>query len=204
MKKIESQENRTLLIALAVVCLVVVVIYILYDLERRRQEELRQTAAESLDLETSALETLSTGNLNVLLYFYKPNFVFENHDLFSSDEMLVAETRSIFETEDLTLTARQIVHEVLKGPEDPSLQLFSQHARLRQVYLLEDGTALVDLSQEVVQPQIAGVTVEMAAIYSIARSLTINIDKIQRVKFLVEGRERPTLAGHVSLHDPFM
>ena len=31
-----------------------------------------------------------------------------------------------------------------------------------------------------------------------------NIERIRRVRFLVEGRERPTLAGHVSIREPFM
>jgi len=205
MKKIQVQENRTILIALSIVCLVVAIIFILYNQELQHQEEVRQTELESLDLETEALENLSSGNLNVILYFYKPNIVFEDPDLFSSDELLISETRTIFDTDDLTLTARQIIHEVLKGSEnEESLQIFSDEARLRQVYLQEDGTALVDLSQGLLPPEIAGVAVELAAIYSITRSLTSNIGEIQRIKFLVEGREHPTLAGHVSIHDPFM
>lgn len=205
MKKVQSQENRTILIALCIVCLVVAVIFLLYTQERKRQEEVRQTERESLDLEADALESLSSGSLDVLLYFYTPEIVFEDPELFLSDTVVTAEERTIFDTDDITLTARQIIHEVLKGPDnEDGLHIFSEDARLRQIYLQEDGTALVDLAQGLLVPDISSVGVELAAIYSITRSLTSNIAEIRRIKFLVEGRERPTLAGHVSIQEPFM
>ena len=83
-------------------------------------------------------------------------------------------------------------------------QIFSEAAKLRQVYLLEDGTALVDLSQEVIYPLIGGVAAELSALYSITRSLTENLEEIKRIRFLIEGQERATLAGHVSIREPFM
>lgn len=127
-----------------------------------------------------------------------------SEDLTFSENLLISETRSIFRTEDTILTARQIIHEVMKGPAEEDLRIFSERARLRQVYLLEDGTALVDLSREILHPLMHGIAVELSALYSITRSLTENIDEIKRIRFLVEGEERPTLAGHVSIRDLFM
>jgi hypothetical protein len=193
-----------------------------------------------LDLESSALEARSSGDLEITLYFYRPSATLDHLDAQTSDEfseitvqkipvqeipaaadpgpanawvamvnsenaeVLIWETRSIFRTDDIILTARQIIHEVLKGPSDGEFQIFAPEARLRQVFLLEDGTALVDLSRQVVHPLLGGIAVELSALYSVTRSLRENIESISRVRFLVEGQERPTLAGHVSIREPFM
>ncbi|MFQ5929309.1 MAG: GerMN domain-containing protein [Acidobacteriota bacterium] len=191
------KEYRTILIGLGLVFLVVIVVYYLYHLERQHQQALREAERQALDLEASALEARSSGELEVVLYFYGPGVIVPSPDL------LVPEKRSIFQTEDAILTARQIIHETIKGPNEDGLPIFSEQAKLRQVYLLEDGTAVVDFSREATH-QLGGVTAELCALYSITRSLTENIQEIKRVKFLVGGQERPSFAGHVSIREPFM
>ena len=193
------KEHQTILIALGLVFLVIIIAYSLYTVERQHQEALREAEQNRLDVEASALEAQSSGQLSVQLYFYQPGVMAPYPDL------LISEKRSIFLTDDIILNARQIVHEVIKGPTVlEGLQIFSEAAKLRQVYLLEDGTALVDLSQEVIYPLIGGVAAELSALYSITRSLTENIEEIKRIRFLIEGQERATLAGHVSIREPFM
>ena len=194
-----TKEHRTTFIALALVFLVVMVTLYLYNIERQHQEDVRNIDQNRLDVESNALEARGSGELAIQLYFYRPGVMAPHPDL------LISETRSIFLTEDITLTARQIIHEVFKGPSTKErFQVFSERAKLRQVYLLEDGTALVDLSQEVIYPAVGGVAAELSALYSMTRSLIENIQEIKQIRFLVEGQERPTLAGHVSIRDPFM
>ena len=194
-----TKEHRTILIALALVSLVVMVTLYLYNLERRHQEDVSNVDQNRLDVESSALEARSSGDLTIKLYFYQPGVMAPHPDL------LTVEERSIFRTEDIILTARQIIHEVLTGPSTKEgFQVFSERATLRQIYLLEDGTALVDLSQEIIYPAVGGVAAELSALYSMTRSLIENIQEIRQIRFLVEGRERSTLAGHVSIREPFM
>ncbi|MCH8017799.1 MAG: GerMN domain-containing protein [Acidobacteria bacterium] len=194
-----TKEHRTILIALALVSLVVMVTLYLYNIERQHQENVSNVDQNRLDVESSALEARNSGDLTIKLYFYQPGVMAPYPDL------LTVETRSIFLTENIILTARQIIHEVLKGPSTKEgFQVFSERAKLRQVYLLEDGTALVDLSQEIIYPAIGGVAAELSALYSMTRSLIENIQEIRQIRFLVEGRERSTLAGHVSIREPFM
>ena len=119
-------------------------------------------------------------------------------------EVSISENRSIFRTDDIVLTARQIIHEVMKGPSTEELQIFAPEARLRQIFILEDGTAMVDLSRHAIHPLLGGVAVELAALYSITHSLKKTIGEICRVIFLVNGQEQPTLNGHVSIRKPFM
>ncbi|MCZ6452426.1 MAG: GerMN domain-containing protein [Deltaproteobacteria bacterium] len=194
-----TKEHRTILIALALVSLVVMVTLYLYNLERRHQEDVSNVDQNRLDVESSALEARSSGDLTIKLYFYQPGVMAPHPDL------LTVEERSIFRTEDIILTARQIIHEVLTGPSTKEgFQVFSERATLRQIYLLEDGTALVDLSQEIIYPAVGGVAAELSALYSMTRSLIENIQEIRQIRFLVEGREHSTLAGHVSIREPFM
>jgi hypothetical protein len=105
-----TKEHRTIFIALALVFLVVMVTLYLYNVERQHQEDVRSIDQDRLDVESNALEARSSGDLSIELYFYQPGVMAPHPDL------LISETRSIFLTEDITLTARQIIHEVFKGP----------------------------------------------------------------------------------------
>jgi hypothetical protein len=44
----------------------------------------------------------------------------------------------------------------------------------------------------------------MATIFSIVNSLTYNFKPIRKVFILVEGGEKETLGGHISLAQPFL
>ena len=66
------------------------------------------------------------------------------------------------------------------------------------------GTAYIDLSQEVVSGHIGGTAAELATIFSIVNSLTVNLPEMQRVHFLIEGEERDTLKSHLDLRRDFV
>lgn len=170
----------------------------LYYRETEHQRALERAAQQSLDVESDALEARSAGTREIHLYFFEPD------SLASYPQGPAPEKHSIFETHDPVLNARQIINEVIKGSESRALRLFSENARLRQVYLLEDGTAIVDLSAEASREMVGGVVSELCSLYSLTRSLIENVEEIKRVRFVVEGSSQPTLAGHVSIREPFM
>jgi hypothetical protein len=95
--------------------------------------------------------------------------------------------------------AKQIVAALIVGPPDPSLRTLPAGALVREVFLLSDGSALVDLSQGFAHGTPSGIETEQLAIDSIVQSLGANVQEIRRVKFLIEGQEVETLAGHVDL-----
>jgi hypothetical protein len=201
------REGKWIVVALVLVIVAVGVSYYLFVSERERQLAIREEVAEEIDLEPEVLEDKSTGELQVTLYLYSPGATASGRNFLRKEE------RTIFETGDPVLTARQIVRSLLaKGEDVPNesgeqgvpLRTFSPQAHLRQLYLLDDGTAVVDLSQDVAQGVLGGVVWERAVIESITRSLRENVDQIKRVFFLVEGQQRRTLAGHVSIEEPFM
>ncbi len=191
------KEYRGILIGLGLVGLVLTGTYFLYVQERRHQQEMRELVRHRFDVESDVLSSQGEADLDVMLYFPQPDLTL------SGRFALVVESRPIFQTSDKTLVARQIINELIKGPTEEGVPIFSDQASLRQVYLLEDGTAVVDFSREATQLPEGGVLAELSALHSIIRSLTENVMEIQRVKFLVEGRESPTFAGHVSIQQPF-
>ncbi|HLV02468.1 MAG TPA: GerMN domain-containing protein [Acidobacteriota bacterium] len=194
------RDRRALWIAIALMTAVLVTGYYLLLSERDRQLALQQTdSPRTMDVDSTVLESRGSEEIQVRLYFYNGG------SQASDSQFLFARERTIYQSDDPILMARQIISELFKGPGDDAdgNLLFPEQARLRQLYLLEDGTVVVDLTYETVQ-ELQGIVAELAAIRSITRSLTDNLDSIRRVRFLVEGQSRPTLAGHISIRYPFM
>ncbi|HUO26323.1 MAG TPA: GerMN domain-containing protein [Candidatus Aquilonibacter sp.] len=76
-------------------------------------------------------------------------------------------------------------------------------ADIRSVYLVDPGLAVIDVNAALADGHRSGVLVEELTVASMIRTLSANIPGILRVKILVEGEERETLAGHVDLSDFF-
>ncbi len=70
---------------------------------------------------------------------------------------------------------------------------------VRDVYLLSDGSAVVDTNSAFADKHPSGVLAEELTITSIVATLNANDPKIVRVKIIVNGGERETLAGHADL-----
>ena len=79
--------------------------------------------------------------------------------------------------------ARQIIDNLLDGPMEEGLPIFSAQSQLRQVHLLDNKTLVVDLSKETISQLTGGVIVEFSALQSITRSLIENLGQIKQVIF---------------------
>jgi len=109
-------------------------------------------------------------------------------------EYLGPEKRKIFLTASAADQAKQIVVELINGPQDSGLlPTVPGGTRVRGLYLDRFGTAYVDLSGEVVTAHPGGAAEEIATIFSLVNSLTYNLPEIKRVHLLVDGEERDTL-----------
>jgi sporulation and spore germination protein len=74
-----------------------------------------------------------------------------------------------------------------------------QGAEVRAVYLVDPGLAVIDVNAAFAGGHRSGVLAEELTIASLIQTLSANIPGITRVRILVEGKERETLAGHVDL-----
>ena len=122
------------------------------------------------------------------LYFPLPN-----------EGLIAPEGRSITWAQSDTDRVRQVLLALTEGSHQGLGKVFSPSTVVRAVFLANDGTAYVDLSNDVLTDFEPGIQSETLAIYSIVNSITVNIPSVKRVHFLIQGQEAETLDGHVDL-----
>jgi Sporulation and spore germination len=83
--------------------------------------------------------------------------------------------------------------------QSPSPHPIGAGADVRDVYLLGPDTAVVDTNSAFANAHPSGVLAEELTVASLVATLNANDSKIERVKILVNGQERETLAGHADL-----
>jgi hypothetical protein len=76
-------------------------------------------------------------------------------------------------------------------------------SEIRSVYLVDPGLAVIDVNAAFADGHRSGVLEEDLTVASLIQTLAANIPGISRVKILVEGQQRDTLAGHADLSDYF-
>lgn len=119
------------------------------------------------------------------------------------NSFLVAEKRIIARAEGTEAFGTAIINALIEGPPQNLLRTVPSDTNLRAFYITKDGTAYADMSKAVSEGHPGGAESELMTIYSIVNSLILNIPEIKTVKFLIEGQEPMTLAGHIDLRFPF-
>lgn len=121
----------------------------------------------------------------------------------TAGDALVGEDAEIFFTTDPGARAKQIVVALLSGPKRAgALPALPSETSLRQVYILEDGSAWVDFSSQLRTEIGGGSSDERLAVYAVVNSVGLNVPEIVRVGFLVDGNPILTLNGHLDLRRP--
>ena len=80
-----------------------------------------------------------------------------------------------------------------------SKHAFGPGADVRAVYRLDNGLAVIDTNADFANRHPSSVLSEALTVASIAQTLSANSPQVKRVRFLVDGKERETLAGHADL-----
>jgi Sporulation and spore germination len=105
-----------------------------------------------------------------------------------------------FMPEERDLRARAALRAVLAQYHQlPSPHPLASGADIKEVYLLNDDTLLIDTTSPFADGHPSSVLLEEMTLTSLIETLAANVPGITKVKFLVEGKERQTLAGHVDL-----
>jgi spore germination protein GerM len=76
-------------------------------------------------------------------------------------------------------------------------------SEVRSVFLVDPGVAVIDLNAAFADTHRSGVLVEELTVASVIHTISANTPGILKVKVLVDGKDRDTLAGHVDLSDFF-
>ncbi len=76
-------------------------------------------------------------------------------------------------------------------------------SEIRSIYLVDPGLAVIDVNAALADGHRSGVLAEELTVASFIQTLAANIPGILKVKILVEGKQRETLAGHADLSNFF-
>jgi len=109
----------------------------------------------------------------------------------------------IYRQPELQLEAREALTSLLASEQARQAAVMSD-LELRALYLDPAGTAFVDLSPAGKKEPRGSAWDELLAVYALANTLIQNFTDIRQVRILVDGRESPTLAGHVDLSRAFV
>ena len=107
------------------------------------------------------------------------------------------------QTDEPAERARLALDTLIASPPGPEQRTLPAETLLLEFYLLADGTAIADFSDALANKTPSGISSEMLAFDSIARTVRAAVPTARRLKILVQGQEVETLAGHVDLSGTF-
>ena len=181
-------------VAFTIIVLAVLAVGLFYLRALKRYFSPAATGSQNSDqaartrLSEAALQPSEGQSQTVTLYF--PSYV---------DGKLVPETRSLSLATQDTKRVRQILLALIEGSRQGHVSTLPPSTTISAVFLMSDGTAVIDLSQGALSNFTPGIESETLAVYSIVDSLAANIPAVKRVKFLIQGHEAQTLDGHIDL-----
>ena len=99
---------------------------------------------------------------------------------------------------------QQRAEELLRAVLSVYLDKSSPHvlgpgADVRTVFLVDPGVAVIDLNSAFADTHRSGILVEELTVASLIHTISANTQGILKVKILVDGKDRETLAGHADL-----
>ena len=102
--------------------------------------------------------------------------------------------------EDTISAMEAIIAALLEGPDDPKLvSTIPAGSRSLHIFVTDDGTAYLDFSSELSRLHPGGVTAERLTLCAIVNSLVLNLEQVERVQLLFEGKPVSTLSGHLDI-----
>ncbi|AJE02466.1 GerMN domain-containing protein [Geobacter pickeringii] len=144
----------------------------------------------SRELPVAQSEPKPSGTFRVTLFFATPDA-----------EGLAREGRELDACEEMADCVEEVVDELVNGPVGELQPTLPPSAVVRGVRIVGE-TAVIDFGKELVAGLPGGSSAELAAVYSVVDTVCLNFPAIKGVKFLVEGKDAETLAGHVDLRRP--
>ncbi len=117
---------------------------------------------------------------------------------------LRAEQRSITMEPDEVVFGRKLLKMLVEGPRKSGRAVLPETTRLRTFFIKADGTAYIDFESPSFKGWPFSAISEFLAVYSLVDTLIVNLDKVDAVKIMLDGKETMTLAGHADLSRPLV
>jgi len=119
---------------------------------------------------------------------------------YDEDQALRWREADAFLPADRGLRARETLRTVLaQYLQNPSPHPLARGADIRDVYFVGNDTLIIDTTAQFADGHPSGILLEEMTLASLIETLSANVPGVSKVKFLVEGKERETLAGHADL-----
>jgi sporulation and spore germination protein len=119
---------------------------------------------------------------------------------YDDDQALRWREAEVFMPADRGLRAREAMRALLaQYVQRPSPHPMARGADIRNVYFLDADTLVIDTTAPFADGHPSGILLEEMTLASLIETISANVEGINRVKFLVDGKERETLAGHADL-----
>jgi hypothetical protein len=119
---------------------------------------------------------------------------------FDDDGVLVKREHELLLPLEPAARAREVLRALVREyVQNPSPHVLGASSEIRAAYLLDDGLCVVDLNAAFSDQHRSGILIEQFTLVSLIDTLASNVPQVKRVKFLVDGGERETLAGHADL-----
>jgi spore germination protein GerM len=183
--------ERPQVITLAALFIVIVVLAVAFFLGGR--EEVIKPGSQAVLPATPAAPQGPVAKKKIVLFFASDD-----------DDRLHPEEREIEAVSTPAEEAGRVLQELIKGSRGGFLTTIPAETRLRQVYFTKEGVAYADFSKELSANHPSGSAAEIATVYAVVNSLAYNFKDVKRVFILIDGAEKDTLNGHVSLNRPLL
>jgi hypothetical protein len=119
---------------------------------------------------------------------------------YDDDQALRWREADVFLPTDRGLRALETLRSVLaQYLQMPSPHPLARGADIRDVYFIGNDTLVIDTTAQFADGHPSGILLEEMTLASLIETLAANVPGVNKVKFLVEGKERETLAGHADL-----
>jgi len=177
---------RQLLIAITVLIALVIALGFYFRQMRRQQvNELKVAATEQLPISPPSSGPTETVTL------YVAN---------DAAGQLRAQSAQIPLPDRRQQRAEELLRALLRIYQEPgAMHPLAPASDIRSIYLVDPGAAVIDLNTAFADQHRSGIMVEQLTVNSFVQTLAINVPGIQRVRILVDGKSRDTLAGHADL-----
>lgn len=89
-----------------------------------------------------------------------------------------------------------------KGPLDKGSFMTLAPFELKHIFIDQNGLAYLDLAAPPAKEGNLGAIDESLLVYSIVNTVIFNFPEVKKVKFLLNGEEKETFAGHIDISKP--
>ncbi|HEY3928744.1 MAG TPA: GerMN domain-containing protein [Candidatus Koribacter sp.] len=174
--------------ALVLVVLAVVLGYSFFWLKHKAEHKQTRIAQDALPVAPPVTGPTSTATL----------YVADDHT-----GLLTRTTVTIPLPPDSSERTQQILRNLLTLYQtSPSPHAIGEGSDVKDVYFVKNGLVVVDFNNAFADKHPSGILAEELTVASIVATLRANNPQIEKVKILVEGKDRETLAGHADLETP--